>query len=73
DPVAALTAVLPGEPGSARGPANNAELSGFRPAPPDNTLPRTVALTGSAAAVVALGMILVVVQILKRHQGRRPG
>ncbi|MFN2533796.1 MAG: serine protease, partial [Pseudonocardiaceae bacterium] len=73
DPVAALTAVLPGEPGSARGPANPAKLSGFQPPPPDNTLPRTVALTGSAAAVVLLGLTLLVVQILKRHQGRRPG
>jgi membrane-anchored mycosin MYCP len=70
DPVAALTAVLPGELGSARRPGNPARLSGFQPPPPDNTLPRTVALTGSAAAVVLLGLILVVVQILNRHQGR---
>jgi membrane-anchored mycosin MYCP len=68
DPVAALTAVLPGEPGSARGPGNPARLSGFPPPPPDNALPRTVALTGSAAALVLLGLTVVTVQILKRRQ-----
>jgi len=70
DPVAALTAVLPREPGSAPGPGDPAQSAGLAPRPPDNTMPRTVALTGSAAAVVVLGLVLVVVQILKRHQSQ---
>ncbi|HKS50681.1 MAG TPA: type VII secretion-associated serine protease mycosin [Pseudonocardiaceae bacterium] len=71
DPIAALTAVLPEERGPKDGaspaPVNRAKLSGFPVSPPDNT-PRTVALAGSAAALVLLGLTLVVVQILKRQQ-----
>ncbi|HYZ36250.1 MAG TPA: type VII secretion-associated serine protease mycosin [Pseudonocardiaceae bacterium] len=69
DPVAALTAVLPeeGQPGPAPVNAANAKLSGFPSPPPDNT-PRMVALTGSVAALVLLGLTLMVVQILKRRQ-----
>lgn len=71
DPVAALTAVLPDEPGSAPTPVN--KLSGFQPPSADDELPRTVALTCSAAALVLLGLTLVVVQILKRNQRQGPG
>jgi membrane-anchored mycosin MYCP len=69
DPVAALTAVLPEEGQSGPAPVNaaNAKLSGFPTPPPDNT-PRMVALTGSVAALVLLGLTLMVVQILKRRQ-----
>jgi membrane-anchored mycosin MYCP len=71
DPIAALTAVLPEERGRKDGgspaPVNPAKLSGFPASPPDNT-PRRVALAGSAAALVLLGLTLVVVQILKRQQ-----
>jgi membrane-anchored mycosin MYCP len=71
DPIAALTAVLPEERGPKDGaspaPVNPAKLSGFPASPPDNT-PRTVALAGSAAALVLLGLTLLVVQILKRQQ-----
>jgi membrane-anchored mycosin MYCP len=70
DPVAALTVVLPGEPGSEPGPADPAKSSGFQPRPPDNSQPRAVALTGSAAAVVVLGLVLVVAQILKRRENQ---
>jgi membrane-anchored mycosin MYCP len=70
DPVVALTAVLPEEGALTRGaaaPVNHAKLSGFPAPAPDNT-PRTVAITGSVAALLLLGLTLVVAQIFKRHQ-----
>jgi membrane-anchored mycosin MYCP len=78
DPVAALTAMLPEEGGAKQGsasqPANPAALSGFQPPPTENTLARTVALTASAAALVLLGLTLMVVQILKRRtSGHKQG
>ncbi len=77
DPVAALTAVIPeeGRPqqGGAAAAASPAQLSGFQPQSRDSTLPRTVALVGSAAAFVLLGLTLLVVQVVKRHQRHGPG
>ncbi|MGB6163868.1 MAG: type VII secretion-associated serine protease mycosin [Pseudonocardiaceae bacterium] len=57
-------------------PDQNRPLSLARPdapssPPPENTLPRTVALTGSAAALGLLGLTLVVVQIVKRQRQPR--
>jgi membrane-anchored mycosin MYCP len=72
DPIAALTAVLPEEQDSGPAPVNPAKLSGFGPPPPDNTLPRTVALAGSAAALGLLGLILVITHTIKRHRRHRP-
>jgi membrane-anchored mycosin MYCP len=72
DPVAALTAVLPEEQGAQAQPVRPARLDGPSPPPPDNTLPRTVALAGSAAALGLLGLTMVVVQTVKRHR-QRPG
>ncbi len=72
DPVAALTAVLPEEQGPAPAPVNAAKLSGFPAPPPDDTHPRTVALAGSAAALILLGLIIVIAQTTKRHQRPRP-
>jgi membrane-anchored mycosin MYCP len=72
DPVAALTAVLPEEQGAQAQPVRPGRLDSLRPLAPDNTLPRTVALAGSAAALGLLGLTLVVVQTVKR-QRKRPG
>jgi membrane-anchored mycosin MYCP len=72
DPVAALTAVLPEEQGPAPAPVSAAKLSGFPTPPPDDTHPRTVALVGSAAALILLGLIIVIAQTTKRHQRPRP-
>jgi membrane-anchored mycosin MYCP len=72
DPVAALTAVLPEEQGAQAQPVRPARLDGLRPPAPDTTLPRTVALAGSATALGLLGLTLVVVQTVKR-QRKRPG
>ena len=69
DPVAALTAVLPEEQATA---VNAAKLSGFHSAPPDGTRPRTVALVGSAVALILLGLIVVIAHSTKRHQRHRP-
>ncbi|MGH4005386.1 MAG: S8 family serine peptidase, partial [Pseudonocardiaceae bacterium] len=68
DPVAALTAVLPEEQESGPAPVQPAKLSGLQPPPPDNPLPRTVALAGSAAALALLALTLLITQILKRHR-----
>jgi membrane-anchored mycosin MYCP len=68
NPVAALTAVLPEEHGAEPQPVRPAKLDGPSPPLPDNTLPRTVALVGSGAALGLLGLTLMVVQIIKRHR-----
>ena len=89
DPIAALTAVLPeeGRPqrDGAAAAASTAQLSGFQAQPrddrpnrddrdsADHTLPRTVALVGSAAALLLLGLTLVVVHVVKEHQRHEPG
>jgi membrane-anchored mycosin MYCP len=83
DPITALTAVLPEEgrpqPGGAAAAASPAQLSESQPQSRDDrdnrdsTLARTVALAGSAAALILLGLTLVVVQIVKRHQRHGPG
>jgi len=49
-----------------------AKLSGFPTPPPDDTHPRTVALAGSAVALILLGLIIVIAQTTKRHQRPRP-
>jgi membrane-anchored mycosin MYCP len=67
DPLAALTAVLPGEQPSAAVPAGAATLAPA-PAQPPSTLPRTVALAGSAAALAVLGLTLVIGHAVRRHQ-----
>ncbi|MGQ0716094.1 MAG: type VII secretion-associated serine protease mycosin [Pseudonocardiales bacterium] len=67
DPVAALTAVLPEEQDSGPAPVQPAKLSGLQPPPPDNPLPRTVALAGSAAALALLALTLLITHTLKRH------
>ncbi len=67
DPVAALTAVLPEEQGPDPAPVNPARLSGLGPAPVDNTLPRTVALAGSAAAIAGLALTLIITRTIRRH------
>ena len=72
DPVAALTAVLPEEQGSAPAPLQPATLSGLQPPPPDNPLPRTVALAGSATALALLALTLLITHTLKRHRRDRP-
>jgi membrane-anchored mycosin MYCP len=72
DPVAALTAVLPEEQGTGPAPVNPAKLSGLGTPPPDNTLPRTVALAGSATALALLGLTLIITHTLKRHRRHRP-
>ncbi|MGH3886352.1 MAG: type VII secretion-associated serine protease mycosin [Pseudonocardiaceae bacterium] len=72
DPVAALTTVLPEERDSAPAPLQPATLAGLQPPPPDNPLPRTVALAGSAAALGLLGLTLVINHTLKRHRRHRP-
>jgi membrane-anchored mycosin MYCP len=73
DPVGALTAVLPEEQRAEPQRVRPARLDGLTPPPPDNTLPRTVALAGSGAAIGLLGLTLVVVQTVKRHRRQRHG
>lgn len=72
DPVAALTAVLPEEHGAAPAPVIAAKVSGFPTPPPDGSRPRTIALVGSAAALLLLGLIVVIAHSTKRHQRHRP-
>jgi membrane-anchored mycosin MYCP len=72
DPVAALTAVLPEEQGAASASVNAAKLSGLPTPPPEDTRPRTIALVGSAAALLLLGLIVAIAQTTKRHQQRGP-
>jgi membrane-anchored mycosin MYCP len=72
DPVAALTAVLPEEHGAQVQPVRPTRLDGPSPPPPEGTLPRTVALAGSATALGLLGLAMVVVHIVRRHR-QRPG
>ena len=67
DPVAALTAVLPEEQARATEPVGPARLEGLRPPPPADTLPRTIALIGSAAALALLGLIVLITHTLKRR------
>jgi membrane-anchored mycosin MYCP len=67
DPVSALTAVLPEERSPDPAPVNPARLSGLGPPPVDSTLPRTVALVGSAAALGCLGLTLIVTRTIRRH------
>jgi membrane-anchored mycosin MYCP len=71
DPVAALTAVLPEEQGAQAQPVLPTKLDDPGPPPPDNTLSRTVALTGSAAALGLLGLTLLVVQTVTRQRQPR--
>ncbi len=71
DPVAALTAVLPEEQGAQAQPVLPTKLDDPSPPPPDNTLSRTVALTGSAAALGLLGLTLLVVQTVTRQRQPR--
>ncbi|MGH3867132.1 MAG: type VII secretion-associated serine protease mycosin [Pseudonocardiaceae bacterium] len=81
DPVAALTAALPEEGGVQPPPPHNqqahnqplspARLDAPSSPPPEDTLPRTIALAGSAAAFGLLGLTLVVVQIVKRQRQPR--
>ena len=68
DPIAALTAVLPEEHDSGPAPSDPAILSGLQPPPPDNPLPRTVALVGSATALGLLALTLLITHTLKRHR-----
>ncbi|MGH3772812.1 MAG: type VII secretion-associated serine protease mycosin [Pseudonocardiaceae bacterium] len=72
DPVAALTTPLPEERGTQAQPVDPTKLDGLSAPPPQDTLPRTVALVGSAAALGALGLTMLVVQTIKR-QRQRPG
>jgi membrane-anchored mycosin MYCP len=67
DPVAALTAVLPEEQSRTPDPVSPAKLEGLKPPPPEDTLPRTIALVGSAAALALLGLVLLITHTLKRH------
>jgi hypothetical protein len=69
DPVAALTTALPGEQGAQAQPIGPPAKPDGPGAPPPE---RAVALVGSAAALGALGMAMVIVQTVKR-QRRRPG
>lgn len=67
DPVAALTAVLPEEQSRTPDPVSPAKLDGLRPPPPpEDTLPRTIALAGSAAALALLGLTLLITHTLRR-------
>ncbi len=72
DPVAALTAVLPAEQDSGPAPLHPDTLSGLQPPPPDNPLPRTIALAGSAAALALLALTLLITHTLKRHHRPHP-
>jgi membrane-anchored mycosin MYCP len=67
DPISALTAVRPEEQSPDPAPVNPARLSDLGPSPEDSTLPRTVALAGSAAALGLLGLTLVVTRTIRRH------
>jgi membrane-anchored mycosin MYCP len=67
DPVAALDTVLPEEHDATPQPVYHT------PPPPQNTLPRTVALAGSGAALGLLGLTLVVVQTVTRHRRKQLG
>lgn len=71
DPVAALTAVLPEEHGTQAQPVLPTRLDGPSPPAPDSTLPRSVALAGSAAALGLLGLTLLVVQTVTRQRQPR--
>jgi membrane-anchored mycosin MYCP len=72
DPLAALTAVLPEEhPGQAQPILPTGLEARKSPLPPQEATPRTIALAGSAAALVLLGLTVLVTQIFKRH-GRHP-
>jgi membrane-anchored mycosin MYCP len=74
DPVAALTEVLPEEQqhaGAASGQPQR--LHDFRLPPPDDPLPRTVALAGSAAAIGLLGLTLLVVYTVNWYRRHRTG
>jgi membrane-anchored mycosin MYCP len=71
DPIAALTAVLAEEQGDGPSPLGPSTLSDFGPPPVDSTLPRTVALVGSAAAIGLLGLTLVVSHTLNRRRRHR--
>lgn len=67
DPVAALDTVLLEEHDVTPQPVHHT------PPPPQNTLPRTVALAGSGAALGLLGLTLVVVQTVTRHRRKHLG
>ncbi|HSZ28606.1 MAG TPA: S8 family serine peptidase, partial [Pseudonocardiaceae bacterium] len=71
DPVAALTAVLPEEHGAQAQSVLPTRLDGPSPPAPDSTLPRNVALAGSAAALGLLGLTLLVVQTVTRQRQPR--
>ncbi len=73
DPVAALTAVLPEEHNPAAAPRHPTTLSGLQPPPPDNPLPRTVALTGSATALTLLILTFLITRAHHRIQRARYG
>lgn len=70
DPVAALTEVLPSEQGVVPAP-QPAQLQDFRLPPPEDPLPRTVALAGSGAAVGLLGITLAIVYTVKWYRRRQ--
>jgi membrane-anchored mycosin MYCP len=73
EPVAALTAVLPEEQGAQAQPVRSAKLDDLNSPVPEDTLPRTVALVGSAAALGLLGLTVLVVHTIKRQKQRHPG
>lgn len=70
DPVAALTAVLPDEQPARVAIGRPDRLRDFHLPPPDDPLPKTIALAGSAAAIGLLGLTLLVVYTInwyRRH------
>jgi membrane-anchored mycosin MYCP len=67
DPVSALTAVLPEEQSPDPAAVGPARLSDLGPSPVDSTLPRTVALAGSAAALTLLGLTFLITRTIRRH------
>lgn len=67
DPLAALTAVLPEERGAHAQPVRPARLDGLTPSPPNDALPRTVALAGSAAALALLALTSLISHTIRRH------
>jgi membrane-anchored mycosin MYCP len=72
DPVAALTAILPEEQPSQAQSSPPTHLEALKPPPPpQDTLPRTVALIGSAAALALLALTTLIVQTLKRNRVQR--
>jgi membrane-anchored mycosin MYCP len=73
DPVNALKAVLPEEHAGTPQPVRSAKLDDRIPPSPHNTLPRTVALAGSGAALGLLGLTLVVAQAVKRYRRQHLG